>query len=70
MTDHHSQLTSRQLDCQDEVYNAIHTLLEELAGKKLPHDISLIGAVRDVISDEFEERGIMDAMDFYPFIDE
>lgn len=70
MNEHHSELTSRQLERQDFVEDVIHADLDELSGKDLPYDAALIGAVRDVIAAEFEERGIMDKMDFYPFFDE
>ena len=63
------ELNARQIDRQDEVDNAIHTLLEELAGKELAHDISLIGEKRDVIAAEFDQRGIMAEMEFYPLIE-
>ncbi len=59
-----------QLERQDFVDNAIHALLEELADMVIQWDVSLLGAVRDIISDEFESRGIMTEADFYPCPDE
>lgn len=62
------KLTDEQIKRQDAVGDAIHALLEELGGKELDWDSSLIGAVRDCISEEFAVRGIMSEMDFYPWI--
>jgi hypothetical protein len=63
-------LNDDQIARQDHVDNAIHALLEELAGKEMAWDISLAGAVRDVISQEFHDRGIMTEMEFYPYMEE
>jgi hypothetical protein len=64
-----TELTKEQLDRQDFVEGVIHAALEELADRELEHDMSLIAEVRDVISAEFAERGIMTEMDFYPFFE-
>ncbi|MCO6454371.1 MAG: hypothetical protein J5I93_03565 [Pirellulaceae bacterium] len=48
------KLTDDQLARQEDVDGAIHNLLSELAGKNLEWDISLVGAVRRTINDEFE----------------
>jgi hypothetical protein len=61
-------LTKKQIDRQDFVQNAIFALLEELAGSELEYDCELIGSVRDCISKEFCERGIMLEKEFYPWI--
>ena len=53
------ELTDEQIERQDHVDNAIHALLVDLAERDVEWDISLIGAVRDRINDEFSERGIM-----------
>lgn len=45
MNEHHSELTSRQLERQDFVEDVIHAALDELSGKDLPYDAVLIGAV-------------------------
>lgn len=63
-------LTDEQIDRQECVADAIHGLLVELAGLDLQWDTSLIGAVRDCINDEFQNRGIMSEMDFYPYLEE
>jgi len=59
-------LTNEQLERQDFVDNKIHRCLEELAGEPIEWDISLIGAVRDAISGEFDSRGIVNEDAFYP----
>jgi len=63
-------LNDRQLEQQDFVEGVIHESLEQLAGRELEHDISLIAPVRDVIAEEFARRGIMTGMEFYPYIDQ
>lgn len=62
-------LTDDQLERQEYVDSAIYTVLAELAGFDVEWDISLIGAVRDCISTEFQKRRIMDEMDFYPVVE-
>jgi hypothetical protein len=57
------------LERQVCVDRAINTLLTELADFDVEWDISLIGAVRDCIATEFQSRGIMAEMDFYPFLE-
>lgn len=59
-------LTERQIERQDLVDSTIHRCLEELAGKPIQWDISLIGAVRDVVGEEFRSRGVMNEKEFYP----
>jgi len=63
-------LTERQIERQDFVDNTIHRCLEELAGEPIQWDISLIGAVRDVVSEEFKSRGVMNEEAFYPCCEE
>jgi hypothetical protein len=61
-----NELTDDQLRRQEDVDQAIWIRLAELAEKPIEWDIELIGAVRDAIGREFEQRGIMSPMDFYP----
>ncbi|HVX15925.1 MAG TPA: hypothetical protein VHC22_32375 [Pirellulales bacterium] len=63
------ELSDEQCRRQEDVEDAIWALLQELAGKKVEWDVSLFAAVRDVISQEFDTRGIMSEMEFYPFIE-
>jgi hypothetical protein len=65
-----AELTDEQIERHDAVDNAIHALLQDLAGAKIDWDTSLIGRVRDVISEEFSKRGIMTEMEFYPYLDD
>jgi hypothetical protein len=61
-------LTQRQIEQQEFVDDAIYELLNNLAGKELEWDSELIGSVRDVIAQEFEQREIMAAKELYPWI--
>lgn len=63
------ELTGDQIARQENVDGAIHVLLTELAGKVLEWDMSLVSAVRERIGQEFQERGIMEEMEFYPYIE-
>lgn len=63
-----TELTSQHLAQQDYVDSEIHSLLCGLAGKSLERDVELIGEVRDAISFEFQKRGVMTEMDFYPYL--
>ncbi|MCH7686074.1 MAG: hypothetical protein IH899_05235, partial [Planctomycetes bacterium] len=63
------ELNKHQMSQQDFVDNAIHALLEELAGKELEWDISLPHTLLDCIAEDFENRGIMTEMELYPYID-
>ncbi len=62
-------LTEQQRERQDFVDNTIHHCLQELAGQPLERDISLIGVVRDAISEEFNSCGIVNEDAFYPRMD-
>lgn len=59
--------TPKEVERQDLVDNAIHRLLCELSGRKLPWDIELIGEVRDAVQMTFESHTIMTGKEFYPF---
>jgi len=61
-----AELTEQQIERQDFVDNTIHRCFEELAGEPIEWDISLIGLVRDAVSEQFESRGIMNEDAFYP----
>lgn len=61
------ELNEEQIARQDHVDSAIHALLQDLAGRDLEWDILLIGTVRDRIGEEFQCRGIMTEMEFYPY---
>ncbi|WP_013627334.1 hypothetical protein [Rubinisphaera brasiliensis] len=63
-------LTEQQLERQDFVDNTIHYCLEELAGEPLEREFTLIGVVRDVVTEEFESRGIVSEARFYPCIED
>ncbi len=61
-------LTQKQIDPQDFVDDEIYKLLNNLAGKELEWDTELIGSVRDIIAQEFEQRAIMSQKELYPWI--
>lgn len=55
------------IERQDEVDNAIHALLEKLAGKPIDWDIEMIGAVRDEVMFQLVDCSkLMTAEEFYP----
>jgi len=61
------ELTQAQLDRQDRVDNACHTILERLSGRELPWDIELSDIVRDAVKDVIVDRlGLMTEMEFFP----
>lgn len=63
-----TELTQAQIEQQDHVDGVIHTMLEQLAGKELEHDIEMIGEVRDAVIDVLTKKAGVDEMTFYPYI--
>lgn len=63
-----TQLTQQQIDRQEFVDDLIYDLLSELAGKDIEDATDLIGSVREFISAEFSDVGIMPEKEFYPWI--
>lgn len=63
-----TQLTQQQIDRQEFVNDLIYDLLSDLAGKEIEDETDLIGSVRDFISAEFNDLGIMPEKEFYPWI--
>jgi len=65
------KITFTQFERQDFVDNACFNLLKELSGKDLEWDINLISQVRDSVQDILvDQLKIMDAIEFYPYIEE
>ena len=60
-------LTAKELRRQDFVDNAIHSLLEALAGKELPWDIEAISAVRLAAQKYVCPAVNMTEREFYPW---
>ena len=63
-----TQLTQQQMDRQEFVDDLIYDLISELAGMEIVDATDLIGSVRDFISAEFNDLGIMPEKEFYPWI--
>jgi hypothetical protein len=61
-------MTQNQIERQDQVDNAIHNLLQELAGAKhVPWDIDDIAIVRDAVQEVLVGRlHLMTTEEFYP----
>ena len=51
-----NELSSKEIEQQDAVDNAIYELLCELIGVELPWDISIIHEIFDVIREKIYER--------------
>jgi len=66
------KLTKKQIERQDFVDNAIFDLLETLnpTQKQLDWDIEMISAIRDMISDYFDDIEICKEQEFYPYIED
>ena len=64
------QLTSRQIERQDCVDNAIFNLIQEISPVMTVWDIEVIGEVRDVIGDYLKEKYKVSEMQFYPYLKE
>ncbi|MCL2327109.1 MAG: hypothetical protein FWC39_01210 [Bacteroidetes bacterium] len=66
------ELTKKQIERQDFVDNAIFDLLETLnpTKKQLDWDIEMISAIRDMISDYFDDIEICKEQEFYPYIED
>jgi len=73
------ELTEREIERQDLVDNAIHKLIEDLAGgdwalkrsKNVPlvWDIEVIGKIREVVQEIIvNEFMLMTEMEFYPYL--
>lgn len=64
-----SELTIKQTNRQDLVDDAIHTLLEDLAGKDIEWNIAVISNIREEIQDHVVRKlNIMTEMEFYPYL--
>ena len=64
------ELTDLQVERQDCVDNLIQNLLNDLAmGREVEWDIAMIAEVREVIAVNFDGRGIMKEVDFYPYVE-
>lgn len=67
------ELTKQQINRQDFVDNQIFELMQKLLppAKKIDWDIEMIGAVRDVMQEQFfRKRKIVNEEKFYPHIKE
>lgn len=64
-------LTDREIwDQQDFVDNTVHSLIEELLGRKMEWDIHITGDVRDAIIETLEFHGLATEDELYPFVPE
>ena len=66
------ELSKAQIERQDFVDNVIFNMIQELnpVSKEIVWDMEMIGSIRDVISLSFQEKGICDEQEFYPYIEE
>lgn len=60
-------LTDLQIERQDFVDGRIYEMLKDVLGKEIDWDISVIGAIRDVIVGAYVYND-EEEMDFYPYI--
>ncbi len=63
-------LTPKEIARQDLVDNAIFSLITELIpnGTSIEWDIEIISDVREKIRVVLEEKGIVDEIEFYPYL--
>lgn len=62
------ELSAKQLERQDQVDNAIHSIIETALGHEMEWDIELISEIREQIYEGMVASLGVSEMDFYPYL--